>query len=214
MIDQSKVNDAHQMLMVSLRVGERALPLAWRMKKTQGAIGFCEQKEALEAVAALLPKGARVATLMGDRFYGSPALIEWCRDHGWGWRLRCKQDLLVFDENGGETTLADCFARGEHMLTNVQLTEKRARTNIAMLHEEGHANRGSSPFRSRPPHGAPMTTACAGASKRCSPITRRAVLIWKTARSSAPIALTGWFSCSASRSTGQSLPECGMRWKT
>jgi hypothetical protein len=40
MIDQSKVNDAHQMVTVSLRVGERALPLAWRMKKTQGAIGF------------------------------------------------------------------------------------------------------------------------------------------------------------------------------
>jgi hypothetical protein len=52
--------------------------------------------------------------------------------------LRCKQDLLVFDENGGETTLANCFARGEHMLTDVKLTEKRARTNIAMLHEVGH----------------------------------------------------------------------------
>ena len=137
MIDQSKVNDAHQMLMVSLRVGERALPLAWHMKKTQGAIGFGEQKSVLEAVAKLLPADARV-TLMGDRFYGSPALIEWCRNQGWGWRLRCKQDLLVFDENGGETTLADCFARGEHMLTNMELTEKRAVTNIAMLHEEGH----------------------------------------------------------------------------
>jgi hypothetical protein len=108
------------------------------MKKTRGSIGFCEQKAVLEAVAALLPEDARV-TLMGDRFYGSPALIEWCRAHGWGWRLRCKQELLVFDENGGETTLADCFVRGERMLTNVELTEKRARTNIAMLHEEGHA---------------------------------------------------------------------------
>jgi hypothetical protein len=137
MIDQSKVNDAHQMLMVSLRVGERALPLAWRMKKTQGAIGFREQKEALEAVAALLPEGARV-TLMGDRFYGAPALIAWCREKGWGWRPRCKQDLLVFDRNGGETTLKECFARGEHMLNDVEPTEKRARTNIAMLHEEGH----------------------------------------------------------------------------
>ncbi len=107
MIDQSKVNDAHQMLMVSLRVGGRALPLAWHMKKTQGAIGFGEQKSVLEAVAKLLPQDARVV-LMGDRFYGSPALIEWCRDQGWGWRLRCKQDLLVFDRDGGETTLADC----------------------------------------------------------------------------------------------------------
>jgi hypothetical protein len=137
MIDQSKVNDAHQMLMVSLRVGDRALPLAWRMKKTQGAIGFREQKEALEAVAKLLPKDARV-TLMGDRFYGSPALIEWCREKGWGWRLRCKQDLLVFDKDGGETTLRECFARGEHMLTDIELTEKRARTNVAMLHKDGH----------------------------------------------------------------------------
>lgn len=137
MIDQSKVNDGHQMLMVSLRVGERALPLVWRMKKTQGAIGFHEQRDALEAVVALLPEDARV-TLMGDRFYGSPALIAWCRNQGWGWRLRCKQDLLVFDGGGSETTLAECFARGEHMLRDVELTQKRVRTNVAMLHEEGH----------------------------------------------------------------------------
>src|SRR5215203_4511700 len=137
-IDQSKVNDAHHMVMVSLRVGERALPLAWRVKKTHGAIGFREQRDALAAVAALLPEGVR-PTLMGDRFYGSPALIAWCRDHGWGWRLRCKQDLRVFDHNGGETTLAECFARGEHRLENVALTGKRARTHVAMVHAEGQA---------------------------------------------------------------------------
>ena len=136
MIDQSKVNDAHQMVMVSLRLGERALPLSWRMKKTQGSIGFAEYRKALEAVAALLPEGARVM-LMGDRFYGSPALIAWCRARGWGWRLRCRQDLLVF-EDGGETTLAECFARGDHMLEHIELTEKRVRTHVAMLHEAGH----------------------------------------------------------------------------
>ena len=136
-IDQSKVNDAHHMVMVSLRVGERALPLAWSMKKTQGAIGFREQRAALATVAALLPEGVR-PTLMGDRFYGSPALITWCRDHGWGWRLRCKQDLLVFN-NGAQTTLAECFARGEHRLEDVALTGKRARTHVAMVYAEGQA---------------------------------------------------------------------------
>jgi hypothetical protein len=146
-LDQSKVNDAHHMVMVSLRVGERALPLAWRVKKTQGAIGFREQRAALATVAALLPEGVR-PTLMGDRFYGSPALIAWCRDHGWGWRPRCKQDLRVFN-NGGETsdtetTLADCFAcgehrLGEHRLEDVALTGKRARTHVAMVQEEGQA---------------------------------------------------------------------------
>src|SRR5436190_13191678 len=74
-IDQSKVNDAHHMVMVSLRVGERALPLAWCMKKTQGAIGFREQRDALATVAALMPEGVR-PTLMGDRFYGSPAYSQ------------------------------------------------------------------------------------------------------------------------------------------
>ena len=38
--------------------------------------------------------------LLGDRFYGSPALIAWCRAQGWDWRLRLKQDLLVFEAEG------------------------------------------------------------------------------------------------------------------
>jgi len=74
---------------------------------------------------------------MGDRFYGSPDLIAWCRGQGWDWRLRLKRDLLVF-EDGGETTLAECFARGEHRLRDIELTEKRVRTNVAMVHEAGH----------------------------------------------------------------------------
>ena len=55
--DQSKINDTHQRVMVSLRVGERALPLAGRGKKTHGALGFREQRAALATVAARLPEG-------------------------------------------------------------------------------------------------------------------------------------------------------------
>src|SRR5690349_11105633 len=135
-IDQSQINTEHQMVMVSLRVGGRALPLAWRVKKTSGAIGFAEQRAALDRIAALLPAGVR-PVLMGDRFYGSPALIAWCREQDWGWRLRLKQDLLVF-EAGGETTLAECFARGEHLLREIELTEQRVRTNVSMVQEAGH----------------------------------------------------------------------------
>src|SRR3954463_1496738 len=58
-IDQSQVNATHQMVMVSLRVGGRAVPLAWQVKNTQGAIGFAEQRAALDRVAALLPAGVR-----------------------------------------------------------------------------------------------------------------------------------------------------------
>jgi Transposase DDE domain len=135
-IDQSKANDTQQAIVVAVRVGGRSLPIAWRVKETEGAIGFSEQKLALETVLALLPEGAKVV-LMGDRFYGSPDLIAWCRSKGWDWRLRLKADLLVF-EDGGESTVAQCFVRGERMLTDVGLTAKRVRTNIGMVHEEGH----------------------------------------------------------------------------
>jgi hypothetical protein len=137
MIDQTRATGRHQLVMVAARVGGRALPLAWRVEATEGAIGFPEQREAPEAVAALLPAGAR-PVLMGDRFYGTPDLIAWCRARGWGWRLRLKPDLPVFEAGGGETSVRECFARGERLLSGVELTGKRAATNVAIVHEAGH----------------------------------------------------------------------------
>jgi len=137
MIDQSQANEGHQILMVSLRLGGRALPLAWRTRRAKGTLSFAVQEEVLEVVAGLLGEGVSVL-LMGDRFYGSPALIGWCREQGWGWRLRCKESLIVLDANGEETTLGACFARGERLLSEVLVTRKHALTNVAMFQGEGH----------------------------------------------------------------------------
>jgi hypothetical protein len=41
-------------------------------------------------------------------------------------------------EDGGESTLGECFARGQHMLSGIGLTAKRVVTNVAMVHEAGH----------------------------------------------------------------------------
>ena len=43
LIDQTRVSARHQVVMVAARVGGRALPLAWRVRATEGAIGFPEQ---------------------------------------------------------------------------------------------------------------------------------------------------------------------------
>jgi hypothetical protein len=43
-LDQTTASDRHQILMLSVRWGERALPLAWRVEDTAGAIGFATQK--------------------------------------------------------------------------------------------------------------------------------------------------------------------------
>jgi hypothetical protein len=85
-LDQSKLSERHQVLMLALRSGERALPLAWRVETTEGAIGFATHKALLEAVAPWMPAGATVR-LMGDRFSGTAALIGWCRERDWGYRL-------------------------------------------------------------------------------------------------------------------------------
>ena len=44
-LDQSKLSDRHQVLMLALKHGARALPLAWRVEATEGPIGFAVQKD-------------------------------------------------------------------------------------------------------------------------------------------------------------------------
>jgi hypothetical protein len=57
LIDQTRVSARHQVVTLAARVGGRALPLAWRVRATEGAVGFVEQREALEAVAPCRPRG-------------------------------------------------------------------------------------------------------------------------------------------------------------
>ena len=67
MIDQSKVGDGLETLMLALRFSDRALPLLWLVKQTKRTLGFTEQKPLLDALAPLIPDGTEVR-LMGDRF--------------------------------------------------------------------------------------------------------------------------------------------------
>src|SRR4051794_27241982 len=102
-LDQPRATAPHQVLMLGLRVGGRALPLAWRVRETRGSIGFAEQEGLVRLVAAWLPAGAG-AVLMGDRFYGSPDPILLCPPPGWGYRPPLKGDPLVTGQGGGTTT--------------------------------------------------------------------------------------------------------------
>src|SRR3954447_13366002 len=102
-LDQSKMSDRHQVLMLALRWGERALPLAWRGAEADGAIGVDTPKALLDAVVAWLPERTTVR-LMGDRFYGTADLIGWCQKRTWDYRLRLKGNLVVFDGPDKTTT--------------------------------------------------------------------------------------------------------------
>lgn len=135
-LDQSKLSDRHQVLMLALRFGERALPLAWHVEETAGAMGWVHQAPLLDLVAAWLPEGA-AAMVLGDRFYGTAEAIAACAARGWDYRLRLKGNLRVFAE-GGSVAPAARLAGTQLYLTGVELTAKRAPTNIGVIHDPGH----------------------------------------------------------------------------
>jgi hypothetical protein len=54
-------------LMITVRVGDRSLPLAWLAEAGAANIGFAQQKILLDSVLSWLPDGAKVM-LLADRF--------------------------------------------------------------------------------------------------------------------------------------------------
>lgn len=136
MMDQSHINALNEVLMLSIRVGERAVPFLWRVRSTQGNIGFEVQKELLDTALAFIPEGASVM-LAADRFYGTAALIGWCREAGWGYRIRLKGNLTL-QHKGGEITTGEAVKLCPEGLTNAELYGSGVRTNIGFLHEKGH----------------------------------------------------------------------------
>lgn len=73
-MDQTDLGYAKAVLMLALRVGDRALPLAWLAEEGPANIGFAGQRKLLEHLLAWLPDGAKVR-LSADRFYPSAALF-------------------------------------------------------------------------------------------------------------------------------------------
>ena len=98
-IDQSTISrlERHELVMVALRVGKRAIPIAWRVYKASGSLGWREQSEVLEVARSFLPDGCN-PILMGDRFYGNGDVIAWCQSEGWDYSLRLKGSMLLSQE--------------------------------------------------------------------------------------------------------------------
>ena len=88
-------------------------------------------------VAGWLSADLRVV-LLADRFYGTPAMIRWCHDHGWDYRLRLKGNLLA-RWGTTRTTTGDLALSGGHYFEAVALTGKRVTTNIGIIRDPGHA---------------------------------------------------------------------------
>ena len=136
MIDQSKVNGTLEVLMVSVRLRKRAVPLLWVCKETKGGIGFEEQRTLLEQVKLWMPEGSS-PMLAGDRFYGTAELVKWCQKLGWKYRLRLKGNLCVYQNKGEDKTLEQLKREGHKNLESLRFRSGMT-THVGVLHEPGH----------------------------------------------------------------------------
>jgi len=138
MMDQSKISDGFECLMVSLRTAERAIPVAWKVIETKGAIGFDVQEQLLSEVLEMLPEGTKIL-LAADRFYGTSALVDWCKKHKWQYRIRLKGNL-IFQHEGGDIIPQEAIEMKISGLTYARFNKTDISTNIGSLwkKENGH----------------------------------------------------------------------------
>lgn len=138
MMDQSKISNGFECLMISARVGERAVPVLWRVIQTEGEIGFSVQKELIEALFAMIPEGISIL-FTADWFYGTSHLIQLCRQLKWKYRIRLRKNLVLFHE-GGEIQSGEMLKLGLPYLENVWLNQSGVKTHIGALCEEGFSD--------------------------------------------------------------------------
>jgi hypothetical protein len=136
MLDQSQIADDFQCLMVSMRIGDRAVPVAWKVVKTKGNIGFEIQNELLLQVYDMFSENSSVI-LLADRFYGTHSLVSWCKQHNWQYRIRLKGNL-IFEHEGREITAKELLKMGEESVINAKFNKSDCVTNIGMIWEKGH----------------------------------------------------------------------------
>lgn len=137
MLDQSQIGNGFECLMVSLRFGQRAIPVAWRVKQTAGEMGYDEQEPLLKAVYGLIPENIKVM-LAADRFYGTAALLSLCQSFGWQYRIRLKGNLHLFHHEGWIMTPGEAHKLRLKEIQEVRLGEKGPLVNVGILQEPGH----------------------------------------------------------------------------
>ncbi|MBK8538019.1 MAG: hypothetical protein IPL59_24700 [Candidatus Competibacteraceae bacterium] len=133
-------------LMVSLRVSDRALPLAW-LDKEGGQHRVRRPEDRAGQVLAWLPEEAEVV-LLADRFYPHPICCGWLEAQGWGYRLRLKGNLLADPGHGAEVTTGE-LAQGvteRHLPGGWGCSHGASRRTWAFFTRPATPSRGSLPW--------------------------------------------------------------------
>ena len=93
-IDRTDINNKHWLLFIGLAYRGRTFPLIWDVLDGKGSTNFGQQAALLKAIEPLIDNSCTVI-LLGDREFRSTALMNFCKRHGWHFRLRLKCDTWI-----------------------------------------------------------------------------------------------------------------------
>lgn len=124
-LDTTTLWNRFTMVYVSVIYRGRAIPLAWRVIRSQStAVGFASYQPILREAAQVLPADAKVV-LLADRGFADVALMRLARDLGWSFRIRIKGNFWVSRGNRACPISRLCPKRGEaRFYHNVFITKQ------------------------------------------------------------------------------------------
>ncbi|MBW4418960.1 MAG: IS4 family transposase [Myxacorys californica WJT36-NPBG1] len=139
-IDRTQWQD-HNLLMVSLIHGKRAIPLYWRLLDKQGQSNLDEQKSVIAPVLRLL-HGYRLV-LLGDREFHSIALAAWCVRQRIGFVFRLPKSTTVKTAENSDFERLDALPQSPgttQFHVQLQVTQKTGfgKHNLALRWKRQH----------------------------------------------------------------------------
>lgn len=139
-MDPMELGERHAILMLALRVGERATPLGWHVEPGPANIGSAKPIELLKTVLAWLLAGAN-PILTGDRFDPSQAFFSWPAANGFGGRLRLKGDAELCCSDGRVGRASDLSRtppKGGFCDGSATVYAPVTPTGVAWIWDQGH----------------------------------------------------------------------------
>jgi hypothetical protein len=141
-LDTTLLWDQYCMIRLSVIYRGRAVPLAWQVVEHRSAqVAFSVYRNLLQRAAKLLPSGTRKVVLLADRGFADVALMQWCQQLGWRYRLRIKSNFRVHRSGHGSALVNQLLPKQQGkavFLHAVSLTgEGYGPVHLALAHPPG-----------------------------------------------------------------------------
>ncbi len=94
------IRDQHTILVVSVGLRRRSIPLVWKALEHRGSSNLTDQQGLIQAAVALLPPDVRIS-VHGDSEFRSQELFGWLRTHRYDAMLGVDGRLWVYDATAG-----------------------------------------------------------------------------------------------------------------